>query len=80
MHRFYAFDKTTRKAYRFTASDAWWHKHDNYHAISIGFEVGVDITPRQLKALGAREVPWDEWAHSGCQSSCVKRGGKKCQW
>lgn len=78
--RFYAFDTDAKKAWKFIASASWWAKHDNGHAVSLGFRFGEEITERQLTALGAVEVPYEEWQHSGCQSSCVKRGGATCRW
>lgn len=77
---FYAHDPKSKRAWRFRASEAWYRRNDNGHAVSIGFTVGEDITLRKLKALNATEVPYDEWNHSGCQSSCVKRGDKSCRW
>lgn len=77
---FYAYDKKNEKYWRFEATQRWWVEHDNGCAVSIGFEVGKEISMDQLRSLGAVEVTKDEWNHSGCQSSCVKRGAKECRW
>ena len=78
--KLYAFNRATSKAWAFNASAAWLKKNDNGHAVSIGFEVPREMSMAQLRALKAREVSWDTWKHSGCQSSCVMRGGAKCAW
>jgi hypothetical protein len=78
--KLYAYDETNRTAWRFNASPAWMQKHDNGHMVSIGFRVGEDITLRQLKALKATPVSFDDWKHSGCQSRCKRRGDNICQW
>lgn len=82
--RFTAFTEdagpATRKAWRFNATPAWFRRHDNGCSVSIGFRVPSEITEKQLKSLKAVEIPWDEWAHSGCQSGCVRRGDTACCW
>jgi hypothetical protein len=80
MMRLYAFDRLHEKAWVFNASDAWVRRHDNGSLVSIGISVPDELSHKQLKALGAKEVTWEKWKHSGCQSSCVLRGGTKCSW
>lgn len=48
---FLAWDAGARRAWRITPSLRWLAKHDNGHAVSIGFVVGQDITMRQVEAL-----------------------------
>ena len=77
---FYAFDSEAKRAWKFHPSLAWYRRHDNGVAVSIGFRVPSEVTEAQLKKLGAKEVSYEVWKHSGCQSSCVLRGGTKCSW
>lgn len=49
-------------------------------SIHLGFAVPGDISRAQLASLGAVEVTHEEWNHSSCGSSCVKRGGERCSW
>lgn len=79
-HEFYAFDEKAKRAWEFRASTAWYRRHDNGVAVSIGFRVPDEITEKQLKALGAKEISYEVWKHSGCQSSCILRGNKECRW
>ena len=60
---------------------------DNGTLVSIGLDVGLgqyDVTVAQLAHLiktgQAVLVPPAEMGHGGCQSRCVLRGDKKCQW
>lgn len=57
---------------------------DNGCLVSIGWTVGGDLSRRGLEELNSRgylkEIDRDTWNHSGCQSSCVRRGGKACRW
>lgn len=76
----YAFNDMDRTAYRCNLSLAQARKYDNGHLISIGLEIGKDITPKQLQRFHRVEVSWDDWKHSGCQSRCVRRGDDICQW
>ena len=76
----YAFDSTAKRAWKFHPSLAWYRRHDNGVAVSIGFRVPDEVTEKQLKGLHATEVSYETWKHSGCQSSCVMRGGSKCGW
>lgn len=80
--RVYATDG--EKFYRLDVSVAWADKHDNGAIISCGLRVGEDFSVSQLHSLmthgKAREVSESEYDHSGCQSSCVMRGDKKCRW
>ena len=78
--KLYAHDPKAKRAWRFSASDSWVRRHDNGHVVSIGFSVPEDLTLKQLQKLNATEIPYDEWSHSSCQSSCVKRGDSKCTW
>jgi hypothetical protein len=81
---FYVMDFANKRAWRFSPSHAWLVKHDPGHAVSIGFVLGEDISQAQLDAFlrrgTARVVDYDHANHGGCLSSCVRRGGQKCQW
>ena len=64
---------------------AWAEKHDNGVLISIGLTVGRDgFTPKMWKAAQRRFHPkrmsLDAYQHSGCQSSCIRRGQTICRW
>ena len=76
--------KDGARYYKATVSQKWLEKNDNGHSVSIGFAVGEDLTAKQLASLSAlgrlKEITREEWLHSGCQSSCVQRGGKECRW
>jgi hypothetical protein len=77
--------------YRARVTDAWWRRHDNGAMISCGLTVD-EVNSRGRKWLSSAglerlrgqgrltEVTREQWNHSGCQSSCVLRGGKRCQW
>lgn len=63
-------------------------RHDNGALISCGLTVVPDwengfhasTLRRWIKQGIAREINRDEWSHSGCQSSCVRRGATVCRW
>lgn len=76
----YAFDATRKRAWKFNPSLRWVRDHDNGFSVSIGFRVPKDVGEAELERLGAKEVDWDEYNHSGCGSSCVKRGAETCRW
>ena len=75
--------KSGDKYYKLTVSHSWCAKNNNYAMVSCGLEVGVDLKQSQLGALlrqgKAVEVSKDEWLHSGCLSSCIRRGDKECR-
>lgn len=77
-------DLTTQKYYRATVSLTFARRHDNGALISCGLTVPDDLSKRSLQALIARkqatEITYEQWNHSGCQSSCVLRGAKECRW
>lgn len=63
----------------------WVKRHDNGAMISCGLTVGSGgLTKRQFNVMKGKypckEVTQDEWNHSGCQSSCKRRGDKECRW
>lgn len=71
--------------YRAEVSQRWAVEHDNGAIFSCGLTVGEDgLELSSLQALirqgKAVEVSYDEWNHSGCQSSCIRRGAKECRW
>src|ERR1700678_3009917 len=61
---FYAFDTSTKRAWKFSCSEAWYRKHDNGVAVSIGFRVPDEITEAQLRRLNAVPVDYDKWRKS----------------
>lgn len=78
----YILDQRRSRYYRAEVDREWVEKHDNGHLISIGWN--SDDNQAELRRLlqegKAVQVPKDEWNHSGCQSSCIRRGGKECRW
>lgn len=80
----YVTDKERNKYYiaRPTLSQA--KRLDNGHLISIGLIVGEDIGRRTIRRWvsngTAREIDRESWNHSGCQSSCKRRGDSTCSW
>ncbi len=69
------------KYYRCEVSQRWLAKHDNGAVFSCGLTVGQDgLTMASFQRLNRTEVTREQWNHSGCQSSCVLRGGKECRW
>jgi hypothetical protein len=64
MMHFYAFDKQYQRAWRITVTESWYKRHDNGHAVSIGFRVPEDITYSQLHALPNTEVDYQAWNKS----------------
>lgn len=73
-----------KRAWSFRPTHTWMRRYPNYHAVSIGYRLGEDISQRQLdrflKSGIAAPMDYDKANHSGCQSSCKRRGGEKCQW
>lgn len=68
-----------------TVTPQWAQRHDNGALISCGLTVGQDgFTRRMLDDLKRRgrlrAIDAATANHSGCQSSCVMRGGQTCQW
>jgi hypothetical protein len=61
---FYAFNKLTKEAWKFRCSVAWYKKHDNGFAVSIGFRVPEDVSYVQLAKLKAKRIPYEQWARS----------------
>lgn len=70
--------------YRLWVTPAWAQRHDNGALVSIGLTVPKDLSrgafQRALSKFKYVQLTEEEWNHSGCQSSCVKRGGKECRW
>lgn len=74
-------DPKTGKYYRAEVTARFVERYDNGAIVSCGLTVGE--YGLSLDAPGIRkleEIPKEDWNHSGCQSSCVKRGGKECRW
>jgi len=85
--RVYARDSTVTPSryYRLALTLTQAKRWNNGIMVSIGLIVGeYGFTKRSLarliKAGQAKAVDFDEWNHSGCQSSCVRRGGVHCSW
>ena len=77
--------------YHYAATPRWADAHDNGALISCGLtvdEAGSSGKPylsaatfdRMKKAGEVKQIANEEWKHSGCQSSCVLRGNKRCSW
>lgn len=70
--------------YRGIVTPRWAAEHDNGALISCGLNVPEELSGRCLAGLlrrgQAKEIPFDEWSHSGCQSSCIRRGDTTCSW
>lgn len=79
--KIYARDNSTRPAryYRLNLTITQAKRIDNGAMISCGLNAPEDVTSKWLQKHGV-EVPEIEWKHSGCQSSCILRGGTICQW
>lgn len=79
--RVYAIDKSTNPAryYRLDLTRAQVMRVDNGALISCGLTAPDDVSSKWLRKYG-QEVPEVEYSHSGCLSSCIMRGGAKCQW
>lgn len=65
--------------------DEFIHKIDNGSMISTGlwFTKEEFVEFKELCAewhVNIAKADYDEANHSGCQSSCVRRGDKKCTW
>lgn len=84
-------DTQHQKFYRATVTPTWANRHDNGALISCGLTIDeasysgtVWLTRRAFARLQARgavtEVTQDQWNHSGCQSSCIRRGAAECRW
>lgn len=83
-YKFTVHDFNNKRAWYFYPSESWLKAHPNYHAVSIGFVLGEDISQKSLdsfikKGL-ARETDYERANHSGCLSYCVLRGDKECRW
>jgi GH24 family phage-related lysozyme (muramidase) len=77
--------RDSKKCYRIRMTQRQVRYWDNGAMISCGLTVGkgrfkASSLKRLIKAGRATEIDYDTWNHSGCQSSCVMRGGTKCQW
>lgn len=82
------------KYYRARVSYQWANRHDNGALISCGLTINepsawsgkVWLTRRAFNSLRARcinqvtEITEPEYQHSGCQSSCTRRGDAICRW
>jgi GH24 family phage-related lysozyme (muramidase) len=60
-------------------------RYDNGALISCGLTTGRDritsaTVARMVKAGDAKAISFEEWNHSGCQSSCIRRGQSTCSW
>lgn len=88
MFTVYAQDKTkpgAPKYYRVRLTPRQATRWNNGMLVSIGLIVGefgftASSLARLQRAGAAQEVTQDEWNHSGCQSSCIRRGNARCGW
>ena len=54
---------------------------NNGALVSLGLTVGANgFTRKEFDRLPKTEISYDEWNHSGCQSSCIRRGHSTCRW
>ena len=72
------------KYYRAFVSVKWLQRHDNGALYSCGLNVGETVSEYEMETMLNRkvaiEITHDEWNHSSCQSSCVRRGDDACRW
>lgn len=78
-------DPEQGKYYRMAVSPAWAARHDNGALISCGLTIGEHGFTRRMFQLAQYrfshlEISAEEWNHSGCQSSCTRRGDQQCRW
>lgn len=78
-------DPEKGKYYKMAVTPEWAQRHDNGRLISCGLTIGQDGFTRRMFQLAQYrfshlEVTQDEYNHSGCQSSCIRRGNDKCTW
>ena len=78
-------DPERGKFYKMAVTPRWAEGHDNGALISCGLTIGRDGFTRRMFELAQYrfshlEVTQDEYNHSGCQSSCVRRGDAICRW
>jgi GH24 family phage-related lysozyme (muramidase) len=71
--------------YRAQLTHRQYMRHDNGAMVSCGLTVGRDgfresTLARWIKAGTAREITREDWQHSSCQSSCIRRGATACRW
>lgn len=73
-----------RRYFRATVTVGWAKRFDNGALVSCGLTVDDDLprdTFNRLMTTGrVVAVSFDEWNHSGCQSSCTLRGDAACRW
>lgn len=53
---------------------------NEYAPVSCGLVRSITWIKRMVKMRKAVIVTKDEWNHSGCLSSCIRRGGQSCRW
>lgn len=75
---FYA-KATNGKCFKVNVSPSFADRYSRGASVSIGI-TGVSEEFLRQHAKQMTEITYDEWNHSGCQSSCVRRGGKECRW
>ncbi len=70
--------------YEISVTPQWAQRHDNGALVSCGLTIGQDgFTRRMFERLPwhrVRTVSRDSYNHSGCQSSCIRRGDQACRW
>lgn len=78
--------------YLATVTRQWFTRHDNSRMVSCGLTVdersaysnrvylSTSGLERLRKQQRLQEVTELDWRHSGCQSSCIRRGDAKCSW
>jgi hypothetical protein len=76
----YAFSEEQGVYYRLRLTPRQARRLDNGHLFSIGLEIGKDISRDRIVTLKGERVSRDDWNHSGCQSSCTRRGDDRCGW
>jgi len=72
------------KYYKANLTQSQLERHNNFAMVSIGLTVPEDLKAATLTRWVnqgiAHEVGYEEWNHSGCQSSCKLRGANECRW
>lgn len=71
--------------YEARLSIATFKRYDNGAMISCGLTVGKGSFKRSILDGWIRRgmttpITREVYQHSGCLSSCINRGGNKCQW
>ena len=81
-------DPDNSTAYSLNVNRRWVSRHDNGALVSCGIwmdggacaTVSRRLLNTMIKDGRAVKIDAEKAKHSGCQSSCIKRGDAKCSW